>query len=724
MRLRTRPLSLVALSIISLLLFTLSSGRACAQLKPVGNGGPGPVKADHLTVELVSARPEIAQGGDLTVGLVFSLEEGWHVYWINAGDSGEPPHVQWTLPKGITADSLQFPIPQRLPLGPLMDFGYQTAVTFPIKLTAEPAAAKPGKVHLAAKVSWLVCKNVCIPGRANLGIDLKLVPASAKLTPTQENVGPLGTALTHLPKPLPEDYSAKVIGTPDEFLITLQTGSQEKEAEFYPFEADQIFYSADQTVDPLPDGLRLHVKRSPDLKKLPEKLHGLVKLNDDEAYEITVPVVAGVAPAPAGGSSPAGPQNVTVIGAISLAFLGGIILNLMPCVFPVLFLKALSLVHSSTEERSRLRNHGFVYAIGIVVSFWAILSALLLLRAGGSQFGWGFQMQSPPFVAVLALFLFFFALSLAGFFEFGLTLTSVGGELAQKQGYAGSFFTGVLAVVVATPCTAPLMGAAIGFALTQPVWITFAIFTALALGLAVPYVVLSAVPAWTRILPRPGAWMEVIKQLSALVFFATVIWLVSLYGRLLDFDNGEGIDHIVYLLGGLLIIAIAAWVLHRWPAKLKGTIVAIILAIFAVFVAIPHGEATQPGPSTRTSTSAATPGAVWQPYTKDAIATVRAAGRPVFVDFTAAWCLSCQVNERLVLRSDDVLQRFKKSNVVLLKADWTRYDPQITAELSAVGRSGVPTYVIYPAKTSDKPDVLPETLTKDIVISALDRDLK
>jgi thiol:disulfide interchange protein len=350
-----------------------------------------------------------------------------------------------------------------------------------------------------------------------------------------------------------------------------------------------------------------------------------------------------------------------------------------------------------------------VYTLGILVSFWVIVAVLLVLRAGGKQAGWGFQLQSPAFIAVLAAFLFFFALSLAGQFDLGLSLTSAGGDLARKEGYAGSFFTGVLATIVATPCTAPLMGAAIGFALAQPAGITFAVFTALGLGLALPYLLLTLQPAWTRILPRPGAWMEVLKQLTAVPLFATVIWLTWVYGRLFTTDTGQGADHIARLLFCFLVLAIAGWALGRWPARRGATIAAVLLCAAALAVPL---------------TSAAKDKLTWLPYSDAAFQQARTAGRPVFIDYTAAWCLSCQVNEKVVLRSADVEHALESHHFVLIRADWTQYDPAITAQLKAVNRSGVPTYVVYAADPGAKPDVLPELLTRSLVLDAIARDTK
>jgi thiol:disulfide interchange protein DsbD len=498
-----------------------------------------------------------------------------------------------------------------------------------------------------------------------------------------------------------------VIGGKSDFVVTLITGHRETSAEFYPFDQDQIINAAPQTVEPLPNGVRLRVKRAEDLTKLPAQLHGLFKLSATQAYDVTAPVVPGEVAASASTKPASSASGLTIITAIGLAFLGGIILNLMPCVFPVLFLKGLALVQSSGEERGRLRSHGLVYTLGILVSFWIIVGVLLGLRAGGAQAGWGFQLQSPVFIAVLALGLFFFALSLAGQFELGLSLTSVGGELAQKQGFAGSFFTGVLATIVATPCTAPLMGAAIGFALAQPAGVTFAVFTALGLGLATPYLLLSFQPAWTRILPRPGRWMETLKQLTAVPLFLTVIWLAWLFGRL--YSPSSSLDHMAYLLGGFLLVAIAGWALARWPARWGSAIAAVVLGALAVAMSLYSPKDTT---------------LVWQPYSQQALDQARAAGHPVFIDFTAAWCLSCQVNERLVLRSADVQRQLADHKLTLLKADWTQYDPEITKELASLNRSGVPTYVIYPSNQTTPADVLPELLTKDLVLSAIERDAR
>jgi thiol:disulfide interchange protein len=726
-----------------------------AQIATVGDGGPGPVKAQHLTAELVSLGPAIAPGSQQIVGLVLTMEDRWHVYWVNAGDSGEPPKIDWTLPAGFAAGPLQFPIPDRLPLGPLMDFGYEDEVAFPVTVSA-PASAKTGPAHLDAQVSWLVCAEVCVPGKAHLGIDLDVQPGAP--APAQEpKLGALGEAMTLLPKPLPRNGNVSITGDPKRFALTLIDGTQAKDADFFPYAQETpaadsalggvIVNAAEQGVEPLKDGVRVYVQRSPDVTQLPVKLSGIVRLSDTLAYEISAPVerVSDVwAAAHPGGkniSANSAGNSMTTLGAIGLAFVGGMILNLMPCVFPVLFLKGLSLVQTANageEHKRHALRHGLVYALGIVVSFWAIVAVLLAVRSGGTHVGWGFQLQSPVFLAVLSTGLFFLALSLAGQFDVGLSLTSVGGELAQKQGYAGSFFTGVLAVVVATPCAAPFMGAAVGFALAQTAVVTFAVFTALALGLAAPYLLLSWQPGWAKLLPKPGAWMEILKQAAAAIFFATAIWLAWVYGQIESARAGGdgGVTQLALLLGCFLLVATAGWALGRWPAKWSSAIAALILIALGLAIPLSQQKKIAAEAASKAANAAAAPSGnagagpganldlAWQPYSEQALSAAHAAGRPVFIDFTAAWCLSCQVNERIALRTTEVEAALAKADFVTMKADWTDYGPVIAQKLESLGRESVPTYVIYPAAAGTAADVLPELLSKEIVLKAIERDTK
>jgi thiol:disulfide interchange protein len=664
--------------------------------------------APHLTVQLAVPPAEIYPGQNFTAGLYFKLDPGWHVYWVNAGDSGEAPRIHWTLPEGITADAMQYPAPKRLPLGPLMDFGYEDEVLFPIAMHIG-SAFKPtaGSTNLSAKVNWLVCREVCIPGKAMLDIDRKALtslPSSPTFVDTDQQ---LVARLQHtLPQSLPAGMQAKFTPTPTGFTLAVITGKRETSAQFFPFDQNQVANAAPQTVTPLKNGVELSLKKDENLQQNPSQLHGLVELADGRAFEVNA-APGTIAAAEASSRDFSGLAKV-----IGLAFIGGIILNLMPCVFPVLFIKGLSLVQSSQQERSKLRAHGWVYTLGILVSFWAVVAVLLILRAGGRQLGWGFQFQSPSFIAVIALLLFFLGLSLAGMFEIGLTLTSKGSSLAAQHGYAGSFFTGVLAMVVATPCTAPFMGAAIGYALSRSAMVSFFVFTALALGLAAPYLLLSYNPAWTRLLPRPGAWMEVLKQATSIPIFATVIWMVWLFAQ------SAGLNALTGLLAAFLLLAVAGWILGRWPAKGLATSVAVVVLILAAALPIVAARKAGVAPITQAGTAS---NSVWEPFTPALVDKYRAEGRPVFVDFTASWCLSCQVNERVILNRADVQEKLRNGGFALLRADWTNADETITQTLNTLGRSGVPTYAIYPGSPQEPPQVLPEVLTPGIVLDAVSK---
>lgn len=662
--------------------------------------------APHLTVQIAVPAAEIYPGQNFTAGLYFKLDPGWHVYWVNAGDSGEPPRIRWSLPDGITADAMQFPAPKRLPLGPLMDFGYEDEVLFPIPIHVSDAFKPTGTTTtLSAKVDWLVCREVCIPGKATLDVERKAL-ASPPSAPTyvsadQQLIARLSRTL---PQQAPSGLQAKFTPTATGFDLTVLTGRRETTAQFFPLDQNQLANAAPQPVKSLSNGIQISLKKDENLQKAPDQLHGLIVLADGEALEIHATQGALAA-------TPSENDFGGLAKVIGLAFLGGIILNLMPCVFPVLFIKGLSLVQSSQQERHKLRAHGWVYALGILVSFWIVVAVLLVLRAGGRELGWGFQFQSPIFVAAIAMLLFFFGLSLAGMFEIGLSLTSKGSSLVAQHGYAGSFFTGVLAVIVATPCTAPLMGAAIGYALAHSAMVCFLVFTALALGLAAPYLLLTFNPAWTRFLPRPGAWMEILKQAISIPIFLTVIWLAWL------FAHAVGVNALAGLLIAFLLLAVAAWILGRWPAKAPATAAAVVVLIFAVALPVYAVRTFATAPMQQTAHNAE-----WEPFSPALVEKYRAQGRPVFVDFTASWCLSCQVNERVILSRADVLKKLHDGGFALVRADWTDADQTITEALNALGRSGVPTYAIYPASPQEQPHVLPEVLTPGIVLDAIQQE--
>jgi len=659
--------------------------------------------AAHLHVQLVAPEDVIYPGGNNLIGLYFKLEPGWHVYWKNAGDAGEPPRIKWTLPDGVTAGPLQFPAPKRLPLGPLMDFGYENEVLYPIKLDVAPTA-KSGKAVLDANVDWLVCQDRCIPGKAELKLTLQLSTSKPPVVSgSGQDAALMSRLASTLPQPLPTNIKVAFQPTQDGFRLGVETGKREPTAQFFPTEQDTIANAAPQKATPTAKGVVVDLKKDANLSAAPKQLNGVLELSGGRAYDVAA--VAGTVAVPV-------EHDWSLLAKTSaLAFLGGLLLNLMPCVFPVLFLKGLALCHSGSEERHRLRVHGFVYAAGILVSFWILVGALLGLRAAGASLGWGFQFQSPVFLALMAGLLFFLGLSLAGQFEIGLSLTSTGGSLAAKQGYAGSFFTGVLAVIVATPCTAPFMGAAIGYALAQPAVVTFCVFTAIALGLAVPYVALTLQPAWTRLLPKPGAWMDILRQAVSVPIFGTVIWLAWVLAQ------AYGAAVLAALLACLLLLAIAGWFLGRWPARPWATVVAaaILLCVIGISAYAPGKLATATEAQTGSQAQQQ-----WEPWSQDAVRKYQSQGRPVLVDFTASWCLSCQVNERIALGQPSVKQALQSANVALLKADWTRHDEAITQALAALDRSGVPAYALY-APGQSNPQMLPEVLTPGILINAVEK---
>jgi thiol:disulfide interchange protein/DsbC/DsbD-like thiol-disulfide interchange protein len=730
----------------------------------------------HVHVQLVVVPQALNRGEAAEAGLYFKLEPGWHVYWKNPGDAGEPPHIKWTLPDGFTAGPLQFPVPKRLPLGPLMDFGYEDEVLFPLTLNVAQTA-KPGPAALHAKVDWLVCSSSCIPGKADLEISRDVLDHPTKPVSSASDLAIFERFIGRLPKSFPTKGKVTFQGTKEGFRLSVETGKREVEAAFFPADQDVVDNPALQKFAATARGFTLDLKKDANLKAAPAQLRGVVELSGGRAYEIVAlsggepagtdggataggnsgsaaaensappadattavaqpaPVASSsaatastVATAASSGATPVGSSNASTSGgaahkqtglleALGLAFLGGLLLNLMPCVFPVLFLKGLALVRSGSEERRTILMHGLVYTAGIIASFWALVGTLLALKAAGQTIGWGFQFQSPVVLSLMAGLLFFLGLSLAGQFEIGLTFTSAGGSLAAKQGYAGSFFTGVLAVVVATPCTAPLMGAAIGYALAQNAVVSFAVFTALALGLAAPYVALTLQPAWARLLPKPGAWMDVLKQAVAVPIFGTVIWLAWVVAQ------AYGAELLGLLLVSFLLLAIAGWFLGRWPTKRWATVVAGLVLLAVVGLGF-FGERL--APATEAIVSTGTPGASaaasvggWEPWSADAVSGYVSEGRPVFVDFTASWCLSCQVNERVALTRPEVMQAFREHNVVLLKADWTRHDEGITKALEGLGRSGVPTYALY-VPGQGGAELLPEVLTPGIVTDALRR---
>jgi thiol:disulfide interchange protein DsbD len=477
--------------------------------------------------------------------------------------------------------------------------------------------------------------------------------------------------------------------------------------QFFAASGPVIEYSAPQTTSVDGGVVTMRLVRSPHLTGSAKRINGVLLAANGAAFELDVPVSAPMAAAAT--ATTAVPPTMLV--ALALAFAGGVILNLMPCVFPVVSLKILGFVQSAGDDPRRVRGHGLTFASGVLVAFWGLAALLLALRAAGEEIGWGFQLQSPGFVAAMAFLLFGLGLSLAGLVEIGTPLTRIGGS--GSSGLRSSFMNGVLATVVATPCTAPFMGAALGFAMTQSAGTSMLIFTALGAGMAAPYVALSAWPALLRFLPRPGAWMVRFRQLTAFPLFATVAWLAWVFG------HQTGIDGVLRLLLGLTLLALGLWIWGQWvtlSAAERTKWTARTVAAGFVVAGLVLAATSAPTASAAPSSNAAE-GIAWEVYSEARVAEHRAAGRPVFIDFTAAWCLTCKVNERIAFSSDEVHQLVKERNIAMLKADWTSRDPEISRALAGFGRSGVPLYVLY-ADSAAQPRLLPEILSPGILLNA------
>lgn len=655
----------------------------------------------HVAVTLEAATTAVKRGEALAAGLRFVLEQGWHVYWQNPGDSGEPVKVAWTLPENSTAGGIEWPAPERLPVGPLMNYGYEGDVLLPVPVSVP--AGIGGEFLLKADVRWLVCKEECIPGRAQLDLTL---PVSDTLVASSA-AGRFAAAKAAKPGALPAAWTTEVRWTDNTAELTVNgAGDAAAQAYFFPANPGILRHAAAQAARSEGGALRLTLARDQNLAVVPAVLSGVLKAGG-KTYEVGAGAPSSTAPTPPDAPAAAGVTSeapTTLLQALMLAFLGGLILNCMPCVFPVLSIKAVGLLKHK-ESRARSRQHGILYGIGVLTSFWLLAGLLLVLRAGGEQLGWGFQLQSPVTIFALALLLFLMGLNLAGVFEIRAGWVGIGHGLASRQEAIGDFFSGVLATLVATPCTAPFMGTALGFAAAQPAPIALSVFTALAVGLAAPYVLLAWFPYLGRWLPKPGRWMETLKQLMAFPLFATVIWLLWV----LDLQAGP--DAVALTLGALLLCAIAGWIYERW--QLRAGVAAAFVTVAAAFALGLHVKQA-PKPE---GTAAAATSSGWETYSAARLDALRAEGKGVFLDFTAAWCVTCKVNEKVAL-GPETLADMRRRGVVPMQADWTNDDPEITAALRSFGRDGVPLYVLF--GPTGEPKILPQILTGAIVTAALD----
>jgi thiol:disulfide interchange protein len=670
----------------------------------------------HTRVELLAEASSIRPGTPFTVALHLTMESEWHTYWKNPGDSGKPTEIRWTLPEGFTAGAIQWPYPDTIALPPLMSYGYDGDVALLVELTP-PTSLKPGtKVVLAAKVTWLECQHSCVPGKTELDLTLPVSEAAPAL---EEGAKAL---FADARKRLHADgasWQPEMLAAGPTLALTFAAPSAIRAARFFPETSQRISNAAPQPLRRTPSGYSLELTRAED-GAMPETMAGVLRVETDSGTR-AISLAASVRMAsslPSGSlvtaavATPGARDGRGLLAALGLAFIGGLILNLMPCVLPVLSLKVIGFVRHASEEGGKPWRHGLAFTVGVLLSFLILASVLLALRAGGQEIGWGFQLQSPRFVAGLACLFFLIGLNLFGLFEVGLLFTRAGNLTTGKGGLGSSLFDGALATVVATPCTAPFMGSALGFALAQPTSVALLVFATLGLGMAVPYLVLSMSPALLRFVPKPGAWMESFKQLMGFFMMGTVVVLVWIFGR------QTGSDAVAVLLAGLVVVSLGAWLYGRalLANARRGLKTAGALACGAAGVAFVLSYAVPVRGDAE--------GITWQAFSPEAVAAARAEGRPVFIDFTATWCLTCQVNDVVGLRPASVVEGFRQRGVVAFKADWTSYDENITAELARYGRGSVPLYVLY-APGAAEPHILPEgiSLTPGVVLRTLDETL-
>ncbi len=678
-----------------------------------------PVSTEHVTARLLAERATVAPGAAADLLLMLEIEPLWHTYWRNPGDSGEAPRIDWTLPPGVGAGPLGFPRPALIRVGPLANYGYSGRALHPVSLKV-PADWPVGEpIPVRAEAHWLVCEEHCVPESAVLLLTLPTAAEPGALDTAA--VEPFAAARTGLPTGIIGGAMLNRAAGSAGLGLAVPWGPERpspSEAWFFPYAWGLIEHAAKQPWRLAAGGLEIDLTPGATAAQVaPDGL--LVVQADGQSQSFELQVQRGTLDTGTGPTG-TGPASTT-LGlplALGFAFLGGLILNLMPCVFPVLAIKALGLAGQGGLGTGARVLHGLAYTGGVLVFFGAIAGLLLGLRAGGAALGWGFQLQYPPFVAAMAYLFVIMGLSLAGALTLGGRLMGLAGGQG-RGGLAGAFGTGALAALVAAPCTAPFMGAALGYAVTLPWPLALAILLTLGLGLAAPFLLLSLVPALARRLPRPGPWMEGLKQFLAFPLFATAAWLVWVL------SVQVGPQGVALVLTGLLLLTFGLWLRERTAlgtdrvarvgslAALAGLVGALWLAILTDGPGVSGGSAAE----TQTGGRQARPGLVSEPFSAERLAAAQAQGRPVFVNMTAAWCITCLVNERVALSTDAVAAAFNQSNTLYLKGDWTNRDAAITAYLEGFGRNGVPLYVVY--RPGQAPLVLPQVLTPATVREAV-----
>lgn len=664
------------------------------------------VRDQYVEAVLISESEYIQAGTPFRVGLLLKHDPGWHTYWKSSA-TGYATSIQWELPEGFTAGEIEWPVPEVYQFQDWTEYVY-SGETLLLTTITPPDTIEEETIQLAFAADWLMCKEACVPGGIQSSITIpvtRTAPATSVLT------GPLFEAHE---KTFPSTAEGVTIQA------WLESGSIQLKIEGADLPQSAFFFNDQGLVEPAsgsgnlqPDGNAIHLSLKLNEESLPpEVLTGVLNptgaASGSKSILINTPLLS---------TAPLESETAPAFsaGILLLAFIGGLILNLMPCVFPVLGIKIMGFVNQAGESRGKIVAHGLVFSGGVLLSFWALAAALLLLRSSGNQLGWGFQLQSPGFVLALTLLLFAFALNLSGLFEVGQSAVGLGSGLTAKSGMAGSFFSGVLATVVATPCAAPFLAPALGAALALPPLASMAVFTFIALGLAAPYLLLSAFPGLIRWLPKPGPWMETFKQFMGFLLYATVAYLLwVLAGQLTDKGGYGGFSFLKVLLS-LVILAMALWIYGRWGAfhmakstRYKAIAATAIMAGLSLYIGLSGtGKSIASGSQVQ-----------WQEWEPGKAAQLASQGQTVYVDYTARWCVTCQTNKATVFSSREVIQQIADLDVVLLKADWTHQDDRISEALAKHGRSAVPFNLVYGPGT-DSPLVLPEILTPGVVLDAI-----
>ncbi len=649
--------------------------------------------AGESSLSIITESNQISSDETILVGLKFKLNSGWHTYWENPGDAGAGASVVWELPPGFTASEILWPGPTKIPVEPLMTYGYEDEALLLTKITSPKTISYP--VNIGAKVSWFTCKDICLPQEGEVSI---------KLLQGSKFKNEFTSVLKEIEKTVPIDLSSPHrLSLLDNkiFLQFEREGSQQiSSAYFFPAEYGFISYVAHQKLEKNDKSFSLELTPA-EVQVKTSNLKGVLKLNLDgasEYYNLDLPLLD---------KADASPLTLNLITALFFAFIGGLILNAMPCVFPILSIKILGFIKQSQDSRKKLIQHGLVFSAGVLTTFLVVAGLLLFLRSTGNLIGWGYQLQSPLVISLLIYLFVAIGIVFMGNLVLGGQLAKFGVLAQNQRDLAGSFLTGVLAVVVASPCTAPFMGPALGMAFLQPGLGSLFIFLALGIGFSLPYMTLSIFPQLLSKLPKPGEWMETLKQIMAFPMWGSALWLTWVLSSQVELQS------VFAVLIGALLVAVGLWLLEKTQnsqglSRSFALFISIILLAFSLWL-IPNSYKASPeeieGNDYR--------------FSSERLENLRLNQQAVFLNFTADWCITCKVNEAIALNRESVKKILADKNIVYLKADWTRKDPEIASMLANYGRTGVPLYILFP--TQGEPIILPELLTEDLLLSFINK---